>query len=670
MTNSTNKRSETAKAGAASRVTKKDQLIKLLRTKVGADIKVLSDASGAAADRGREGHRRGGAHQAEPRQPSCAGMERTALSGRGDAGWLSDGRSILALPVSDREADHRDLLVGPPFLRHRGQGPPMKKLRCAIYTRKSSEDGLEQEFNSLHAQREACAAYVGSQKHEGWVLLPDAYDDGGLSGGSLERPALKQLMEDVGQGRVDQIVVYKIDRLTRSLGDFSKIVDVLDAAEASFVSVTQSFNTATSMGRLTLNMLLSFAQFEREVTAERIRDKIAASKRKGLWMGGQVPLGYAADGRTLKINAPEAKTIRTLYGLYEEHGTVRAVKEAADKLGLFSRQRTAPDGVITGGGPFDRGHLHHILTNPIYASRIRHRDKVFDGQHPAIIEPERWERIQQLLKDGAAKGRAHKTAIQRSPLCRKIFDETGDRLTPSHSKTKKGVRLRYYISHRLIAKSGEAHQDGWRLPAAELEKKAAGLIRKIILAPSLVAKLMPKATADQVGGAAAVLSEMTRKARTEDLLDLLARIDIAPGRLDIRLHADAIAKALGIQRSDLDEEALNASFPFQLRKRGVETRVVLADAATATDDVLIRNIAKAHVWFERIKAGETFSEIANSESTSKRRIQQMIDLAFLAPDIVRDVMEGKQPAGFTSDWCKNHELPGDWEDQRRLIAAL
>lgn len=206
----------------------------------------------------------------------------------------------------------------------------MKKTRCAIYTRKSSEDGLEQEFNSLDAQREACASYIASQKHEGWMLLPEQYNDGGLSGGSLERPALRLLLTHIKAGLVDQIVVYKIDRLTRSLAGFSKIVDTLDAAEASFVSVTQSFNTATSMGRLTLSMLLSFAQFEREVTAERIRDKIAAFKRKGLWMGGNVPLGYDADGRTLAINTKAAQTIQTLYALYEQHGTIRAVKiEAA-----------------------------------------------------------------------------------------------------------------------------------------------------------------------------------------------------------------------------------------------------------------------------------------------------------------------------------------------------
>ena len=216
----------------------------------------------------------------------------------------------------------------------------MKKTRCAIYTRKSSEDGLEQEFNSLDAQREACAAFIASQKIEGWVLVPDAYDDGGLSGGTLERPGLQRLMADIRSGKVDRIVVYKIDRLTRSLGDFAKIVEVLDETGGSFVSVTQSFNTATSMGRLTLNMLLSFAQFEREVTAERIRDKITASKKKGLWMGGNVPLGYEPDGRTLKVNEPDAQIIRTIYDLYKKHHSVREVKEQADKLCLKTAIRT------------------------------------------------------------------------------------------------------------------------------------------------------------------------------------------------------------------------------------------------------------------------------------------------------------------------------------------
>ena len=284
----------------------------------------------------------------------------------------------------------------------------MKKIRCAIYTRKSSEEGLEQEFNSLDAQREACASYVASQKHEGWVLLQVAYDDGGLSGGSLERPALRRLMQDMREGPVDQIIVYKIDRLTRSLADFSKIVDVLDAAGASFVSVTQSFNTATSMGRLTLNMLLSFAQFEREVTAERIRDKIAASKRKGLWMGGNVPLGYDPDGRTLKINEVDARIVRTIYDLYKRHGNIWIVKIEADKQGLRTAIRTLSSGRLKGGTAFSFGHIYHILSNPVYAGRIRHKTKVWPGQHPALIDPADWDALQEQLKAGAVRSRAGK----------------------------------------------------------------------------------------------------------------------------------------------------------------------------------------------------------------------------------------------------------------------
>ncbi len=353
----------------------------------------------------------------------------------------------------------------------------MRRIRCAIYTRKSSEEGLDQDFNSLDAQREACEAYIASQKHEGWELLPDRYDDGGISGGHLERPSLQRLMQAVDEKRVDQIVVYKIDRLTRSLADFAKLVERLDQAEASFVSVTQSFNTATSMGRLTLNVLLSFAQFEREVTAERIRDKIAASKRKGLWMGGNVPLGYQADGRTLKIDDEEAATIRTLYDLYLEHGLIRIVKERAEELGLRSRRRVRGAGRVSGGKPFDRGHIHHILSNPIYAGRIRHKGQVYEGQHPAIIDPAIWDQVQQMLIDGAQKARGTKSKATRSLLAGKLFDETGDRLTPSHSR-KNGKRLRYYISHRLVKDRSQKHPDAWRLPAEQLEGLIADLVRK------------------------------------------------------------------------------------------------------------------------------------------------------------------------------------------------
>ena len=559
----------------------------------------------------------------------------------------------------------------------------MKKIRCAVYTRKSSEDGLEQEFNSLEAQREACAAYVTSQKQEGWVLLPDAYDDGGLSGGSLERPALQRLLDDIRDGLVDQIIVYKIDRLTRSLADFAKIVDTLDAAGASFVSVTQSFNTATSMGRLTLNMLLSFAQFEREVTAERIRDKIAASKRKGLWMGGAVPIGYDPDGRTLKINAAETRTIRTLYDLYEEHGTIRAVAEEAMQLNLWTRRRETTTGKVSGGNPFRRGHIHHILTNPLYAGRIRHKKMIHEGQHPALIDPERWDKIQEKMQDGAARSRAKIAAGTTSRLCGKLFDETGDRLTPSHTKTRAGIRLRYYISHRLVAKSGEANPGGWRLPAEELERKVADLVHSMIAAPSFAGRIVPDAGAEDVGRIRSALKEMIGEGAVDAVLNLVARIDVTPGQIRISLDPEVIAIALELERDTLAEDAscvserdtlaedaLPYSFPFQLRKRGVETKLIFADSPTGVDEKLVRNIAKAHHWFGLIKAGKTFAEIADAEARSKRRVQQMIDLAFLASDIVRDVLAGRQPLGFTSDWCLRHTLPSDWTEQRKILATL
>lgn len=257
----------------------------------------------------------------------------------------------------------------------------MNWLRCAIYTRKSTEDGLDQEFNSLDAQREACEAYIESQKSEGWKLVKTRYDDGGLSGGAMNRPALESLLEHVRAGKIDIIVVYKVDRLTRSLADFAKIVEILDDQGASFVSVTQAFNTTTSMGRLTLNVLLSFAQFEREVTAERIRDKIAASRKKGLWMGGPVPLGYDVRDKKMQINAKEAETVRRLFELYLELDTVRDVKAEADHRGYKTKEQKYSTGRKVGGCSFTRGRLYHLLKNPLYIGRVKHKDTTYQGQH-------------------------------------------------------------------------------------------------------------------------------------------------------------------------------------------------------------------------------------------------------------------------------------------------
>ena len=263
--------------------------------------------------------------------------------------------------------------------------------RCAIYTRKSSEEVLEQDFNSLAAQREACEAYIRSQQHEGWLLARNRYDDGGFSGGNLERPAAQRLLTDIRAGRSDIVVVYKVDRLTRSLADFARLVELFDAQGVSFVSVTQQFNTTSSMGRLTLNVLLSFAQFEREVTGERIRDKIAASKKKGMWMGGNVPLGYDANERTLVINPAEAETVRRVFALYRELGCVRRVKEEADRLGLRTKCSTTTNGTERGGKPFSRGHLYTLLSNPIYTGQIAHKGELHPGQQAALgVDPVRW----------------------------------------------------------------------------------------------------------------------------------------------------------------------------------------------------------------------------------------------------------------------------------------
>src|SRR5256884_133890 len=324
------------------------------------------------------------------------------------------------------------------------RGDPTRK-RCAIYTRKSSEEGLEQEFNSLQAQSEACEAYICSQRHEGWALARTRYDDGGFSGGNMERPALQRLLADIAAGRVDVVVVYKVDRLTRSLADFARLVEIFDAQGASFVSVTQQFNTTSSMGRLTLNVLLSFAQFEREVTGERIRDKIAASKKKGMWMGGNVPLGYDASERTLIVNPAEAETVRCIFTLYRELGGVRRVKEEADRLGLSTKRSTTASGTERGGRPFSRGHIYHLLSNPIYIGEIAHKGQLYPGQHPALIDAETWTAVRDQLAANATNHRRKADAAEPSLLAGVLGDARGERLTPSHA-VKKRRSDRYIIS--------------------------------------------------------------------------------------------------------------------------------------------------------------------------------------------------------------------------------
>src|SRR5882757_806921 len=320
-----------------------------------------------------------------------------------------------------------------------------RSLRCAIYARVSADQGLEQDFNSLDAQREASEAYIKSQAHEAWRLIRDHYDDGGFSGGSMDRPALQKLLVDVQARRIDVIVVYKVDRLTRSLADFAKLVEAFDAHGVSFVSVTQSFNTTTSMGRLTLNVLLSFAQFEREVTGERIRDKIAASKKKGMWMGGWVPLGFDRKDRTLTINEPEAKTVRTIFALFLKLKNVRDVQTELIRLNLKTKGYAVKRGRAVGNLSFARGHIYKILSNPLYQGEIKHKGVNHPGQHPRLINQATWNAVQSQLATNKHANRLRSNAKSTSLLAGLIYDAGGNRLVSTHT-TKNGKRYRYYIA--------------------------------------------------------------------------------------------------------------------------------------------------------------------------------------------------------------------------------
>lgn len=356
----------------------------------------------------------------------------------------------------------------------------VKKLRCAIYTRKSTEEGLDQAFSSLDAQREACSAYITSQKHEGWQELSEYYDDDGFSGGSMERPGLVQLLANILEGKVDVVVVYKVDRLTRALADFARMVTIFDEAGGSFVSVTQQFNATTSMGRLTLNVLLSFAQFEHEVTAERIRDKIAASKAKGMWMGGIPPIGYHPENRML-FNVPnDADLVRTIFQRYLELGLVRKLQAELKGAGLLTPLRITQKGKPSGECAFSRGKLYHLLSNSIYVGRIRHRDKIYEGLHTAIIDQDIWDKVQAMLADNRNSHASRSKARDPSPLAGILHDPSGNKMRLVHT-TKAGQRYRYYVSPELIEGSVETGAKGWRIPAEELEAiLALAIVRHLL----------------------------------------------------------------------------------------------------------------------------------------------------------------------------------------------
>ncbi len=549
-----------------------------------------------------------------------------------------------------------------------------RRIRCAIYTRKSTEDGLDQDFNSLDAQGEACAAYIASQRAEGWRALPGAYDDGGVSGGTLERPALQRLLAEIDAGRVDMVVVYKIDRLTRSLADFAKLVERLDAAGCSFVSVTQSFNTATSMGRLTLNMLLSFAQFEREVTAERIRDKLAASKKKGLWMGGLAPLGYDPHPdrtrRELAVNEAEAAIVRQLFALYETHGCLSAVEKEASRRGLRSKRRVFADGRAQGGLPFSRGQIHKILTNPVYRGLIRHKEKTWPGRHEAIIDEALWDRVQDLLQAASAKRRGTRSgaiADASALLKGKFRDETGDLLTPTHTK-RHGRRLRYYVSNRLIAKGSDPK--AWRLPAPEFEAAAAkavadhladGAARHAILARP------DAATSDNLSKRGSALADAIYADRITAAAPLIKAGTVAPTRVSISLDPTPVAAALDIPGEDLNPDLLEIDTPFTLRRRGVETKIVAGERQPAPDPALIRALQNAHRWSDEMRSGLPLKKIAEKDGVSRSYAGRVIPLASLSPRIQQAIIDGTQPLSLTLESVIRSKIPLDWTAQEKQL---
>jgi len=518
------------------------------------------------------------------------------------------------------------------------------RLRCAIYTRKSSEEGLDQAFNSLDAQREACEAYVKSQAGEGWQALPARYDDGGFSGGNMERPGLVRLLADIDAGRVDVVVVYKVDRLTRSLPDFARIVYRFDRSTVSFVSVTQAFNTTTSMGRLTLNVLLSFAQFEREVTGERIRDKIAASKAKGMWMGGNAPLGYLAHERSLKIAPEEAATVRWIFERYLELGSVHALCLEMRRRGIVSRVRTSGAGNTTGGIAFPRGAVFGMLRNRVYVGQIVHKDKVWPGLHPPILEPDLFGRVQSML-DSNTTPRQQK--VRRSPalLTGLIRDSAGGPMSPVTARKGDAV-YRYYVASRL--QKGEVVPDGdgvvRRVAAGLVEQAVAGALRELIGQP---------------------LAEWSL------LRDLVTAVNVHPDRIVLTLTLSAQTQAIhDLPPPDL-AGVIRLVVPARLQVRGGRSWLERCEHQTRRriDRTLVAGLRRAHAELAGVgirPAGRTPSW-REAQSINDPYLKSLSRLAFLAPDIQQAIINGRQPAGLTLQSLRERNVPVSWAAQREAL---
>jgi DNA invertase Pin-like site-specific DNA recombinase len=567
---------------------------------------------------------------------------------------------------------------------------PSRRLRCAIYTRKSSDEGLEQAFNSLDAQREACAAFVLAQKHEGWSVLPALYDDGGYSGGTLDRPALQRLLADIADAKVDAVVVYKIDRLTRSLFDFAKIVDTFDARGVSFVSITQQFNTTTSMGRLTLNVLLSFAQFEREVAGERIRDKIAASKKKGMWMGGLPPLGYDVRDRKLVIDEEEAQTVLHIFSRYVELRSVRALKEELDAAGIRSKRRAFADGTVYGGHKLSRGALYLMLQNRIYRGQITHKGNAYPGEHQAIVDKSLWEKVQAVLAENRVDRAKGADAKHPSLLAGLVFDESGERLTPTHA-VKKGTRYRYYVSRSLIIGAAKDHSKGRRIPTGNLEALVIGRLRALLADEGAMLSVISDAEPNGAEQRRLIthgrwisdeLPTFTPDAIRAILMTLVSRVYIRSEHIEIRVYRQRLHSLLqGPSKESLMTAApsshlgdiLILKVEARLRRIGREMKLVVdnADDRATADPGLLRIIARAHDFQERLIRDPdlTVPAIASQERLTIGYLSRLLRLPSLAPDIVAAIINGKHPPELSAKRLMRLALkiPTDWAEQRKLL---
>ena len=525
-----------------------------------------------------------------------------------------------------------------------GPAKPVR-LRCALYTRKSSEEGLDQAFNSLHAQREACEAYVLSQAGEGWRALPTAYDDGGFSGGSMERPALRQLLADIVAGRVDVVVVYKIDRLTRSLADFARIVELFDTHKVSFVSVTQAFNTTTSMGRLTLNVLLSFAQFEREVTGERIRDKIAASKKKGMWMGGTLPLGYNRPTdpatRALVVNDAEAATVRLMFVTYLELGSVHVLQRWLVERNIRSKAHVTKTGKACGDLPFSRGALFHLLRNPVYRGMMVHKTSVMPGIHPAVIAADLFDRVQASLDANARRHRARPNRVVSAALTGRIFDADGSAMSPTFSHGARGQVYRYYVStplqrgqRSLLDHTPHAIH---RVPAVALEQALTAAVER----------LLP--------GRIGVLALVARIEIYLDTVQMLLPIALLSS---LRSRLGAGEEVVG---DPADPAKLRLTLPIRIKRRSGRALIIGASPsapAAVRDLTLIRALRAAHAL-----VGSTAGQPQIIAAPPTAHARRLIRLAFLAPELQAAIIAGHQPAGTTVEQLVGSPLPLLWRHQ-------